>query len=85
MNVRRAALYTGTTAVGCGQFSAPMTVSTDAGESVTMNQSDGSTFVGFVSGSTIRTPYFFFAGSTRMRHTSLYFTFLPSTSRSRAV
>ncbi len=39
----------GTTAVGCDQFSTPMIVSTSTGESVTMNQSDNSTFVGFVS------------------------------------
>ena len=39
----------GTTAVGCDQFSTPMIVSTVNGESVTMNQSDTSTFVGFVS------------------------------------
>ena len=39
----------GTTAVGCDQFSRPMIVSTSTGESVTMNQSDPSTFVGFVS------------------------------------
>ena len=39
----------GTTAVGCDQFSTPMIVSTSTGESVTMNQSDTSTFVGFIS------------------------------------
>lgn len=39
----------GTTAVGCDQFSAPMIVSISTGESVTMAQSDTSTFVGFVS------------------------------------
>ena len=39
----------GTTAVGCDQFSTPMIVSTSTGESVTMSQSDASTFVGFVS------------------------------------
>ena len=39
----------GTTAVGCDQFSTPMIVATSTGESVTMSQSDGSTFVGFVS------------------------------------
>jgi len=39
----------GTTAVGCDQFNTPMIVATSTGESVTMNQSDGSTFVGFVS------------------------------------
>ena len=39
----------GTTAVGCDQFNTPMIVSTSTGESVTMNQSDASTFVGFVS------------------------------------
>jgi hypothetical protein len=39
----------GTTAVGCDQFSTPMIVSTSTGESVTMSQSDTSTFVGFVS------------------------------------
>jgi hypothetical protein len=45
----------GTTAVGCDQFSTPMIVSTSAGESVMMSQSDGSTFVGFVSDRPIRT------------------------------
>lgn len=39
----------GTTAVACDQFSTPMIVSISTGESVMMNQSDGSTFVGFVS------------------------------------
>ena len=39
----------GTTAVGCDQFNRPMIVSISTGESVTMNQSDTSTFVGFVS------------------------------------
>ena len=39
----------GTTAVGCDQFATPMIVSISTGESVTMNQSDGSTFVGFIS------------------------------------
>lgn len=39
----------GTTAVGCDQFSTPMIVSSSTGESVTMNQSDNSTFVGFIS------------------------------------
>ena len=44
----------GTTAVGCDQFAAPMIVSI-SGESVTMNASDGSTFVGFVSEQPIQT------------------------------
>ncbi|HEX6718551.1 MAG TPA: hypothetical protein VF088_15700 [Pyrinomonadaceae bacterium] len=39
----------GTTAVGCDQFSTPMILSISTGESVTMNQGDTSTFVGFVS------------------------------------
>ena len=39
----------GTTAVGCDQFSTPMMVSISTGESVMMNQSDASTFAGFVS------------------------------------
>jgi len=39
----------GTTAVGCDQFNTPMIVSISTGESVTMNQSDTSTFVGFIS------------------------------------
>jgi len=39
----------GTTAVGCDQFSTPMIVTTSTGESVMMNQSDASTFVGFIS------------------------------------
>ncbi len=45
----------GTTAVGCDQFSTPMIVSIPSGESVTMNQSDTSTFVGFISDQPIRT------------------------------
>ncbi len=44
----------GTTAVGCDQFSTPMIVTTSTGESVTMNQSDTSTFVGFISDQPIR-------------------------------
>lgn len=39
----------GTTAVGCDQFNTPMIVTISTGESVTMNQSDNSTFVGFTS------------------------------------
>ena len=39
----------GTTAVGCDQFSTPMIISISTGESVTMNPSDTSTFVGFTS------------------------------------
>ncbi len=39
----------GTTAVGCDQFNTPMIVAISTGESVTMNQSDNSTFVGFIS------------------------------------
>ena len=39
----------GTTAVGCDQFTTPMILSISNGESVTMSQSDTSTFVGFVS------------------------------------
>lgn len=39
----------GTTAVGVDQFNRPMIVATSAGESVTMDQSDNSNFVGFVS------------------------------------
>ncbi|HJY27623.1 MAG TPA: hypothetical protein VJ306_06260 [Pyrinomonadaceae bacterium] len=39
----------GTTAVGVDQFNRPMIVSTSTGESVTMEQSDNSDFVGFVS------------------------------------
>ena len=39
----------GTTAVGCDQFNTPMIISISTGESVTMNQSDASTFVGFIS------------------------------------
>ena len=45
----------GTTAVGCDQFATPMIVSISTGESVTMNQSDTSTFVGFVSDQPIQT------------------------------
>ena len=39
----------GTTAVGVDQFNRPMIVSTSTGESVTMDQSDNSNFVGFIS------------------------------------
>ncbi|HSE18870.1 MAG TPA: hypothetical protein VLB46_17560 [Pyrinomonadaceae bacterium] len=39
----------GTTAVGCDQFTTPMIISISTGESVMMNSSDTSTFVGFVS------------------------------------
>lgn len=39
----------GTTAVGCNQFNRPMILTTSTGESVTMDQSDASTFVGFIS------------------------------------
>src|SRR6185503_16559124 len=39
----------GTTAVGCDQFSRPMILSTSTGESVTMDPSDTSNFVGFIS------------------------------------
>ncbi len=39
----------GTTAVGVDQFNTPMIVSISTGESVMMNPSDTSTFVGFVS------------------------------------
>ena len=39
----------GTTAVACDQFNRPMILSTSTGESVTMSQSDTSTFVGFIS------------------------------------
>ena len=45
----------GTTAVGVDQFNTPMIVSISTGESVTMNQSDTSTFVGFVSEQPIQT------------------------------
>lgn len=45
----------GTTAVGCSQFNTPMIVSVSTGESVTMNQSDTSTFAGFVSDQPIQT------------------------------
>ena len=39
----------GTTAVGCDQFNTPMILTPSTGETVTMNQGDNSTFVGFVS------------------------------------
>jgi len=39
----------GTTAVGCDQFNRPMILSTSTGESVTMDPSDTSNFVGFIS------------------------------------
>jgi hypothetical protein len=45
----------GTTAVGVDQFNRPMIVSTSTGESVTMDQSDNSNFVGFVSDQPIST------------------------------
>lgn len=45
----------GTTAVGCDQFNRPMIVSIPNGETVTMDQSDTSTFVGFVSDQPIAT------------------------------
>jgi len=45
----------GTTAVGCDQFNTPMIVQISTGESVTMNQSDNSTFVGFISDQPIQT------------------------------
>src|SRR5215213_5161466 len=50
----------GTTAVGCDQFSTPMIISISTGESVTMNQSDTSTFVGFVSDQPIQSLIIFF-------------------------
>lgn len=48
----------GTTAVGCDQFNTPMIVSISTGatgESITMNQSDTSTFAGFISDQPIQT------------------------------
>lgn len=45
----------GTTAVGVDQFNTPMIVAISTGESVTMNPSDTSTFVGFVSDQPIET------------------------------
>ena len=45
----------GTTAVGCDQFGTPMILAISTGESVTMDQSDTSTFVGFVSEQPIQT------------------------------
>lgn len=48
----------GTTAVGCDQFNTPMIVSISTGstgESITMDQSDTSTFAGFVSDQPIQT------------------------------
>ena len=45
----------GTTAVGVDQFNTPMIVMTSSGESVTMNEADTSTFVGFVSDQPIQT------------------------------
>jgi len=39
----------GTTAVACDQFNRPMILSISTGESVTMDQSDTSTFAGFIS------------------------------------
>jgi hypothetical protein len=45
----------GTTAVACDQFNRPMIVSISTGESVTMDQSDTSNFVGFISDQPIST------------------------------
>ena len=45
----------GTTAVGIDQFSTPMILTISTGESVTMDQSDASTFVGFISDQPIQT------------------------------
>ena len=45
----------GTTAVACDQFGLPMNISTSTGETVSMNPSDSSTFVGFVSDQQIDT------------------------------
>lgn len=45
----------GTTAVGVDQFNTPMIVAISTGESLTMNPSDTSTFVGFVSDQPIET------------------------------
>lgn len=45
----------GTTAVGCDQFTTPMILSISTGESVTMDQTNPSTFVGFVSEQPIQT------------------------------
>ena|ERR1041384_2647439 len=45
----------GTTAVGCDQFNRPMIVSISTGESVTMDPSDTSSFVGFTSDQPIQT------------------------------
>ena len=45
----------GTTAVGCDQFAKPMILAVSTGESVTMDQSDASTFAGFVSEQPIQT------------------------------
>ena len=45
----------GTTAVGVDQFNTPMIVMISTGESVTMDQSDTSTFVGFISDQPIQT------------------------------
>ena len=50
----------GTTAVGCDQYARPMIVTIPTGESVTMDQSDTSTFVGFVSDQPIQTLTVFF-------------------------
>jgi hypothetical protein len=49
----------GTTAVGCDQFTSPMTVNASPGEGVTMSASDQTTFVGFVSDKPIQTLTFF--------------------------
>lgn len=50
----------GTTAVGCDQYSKPMILTIPTGESVTMDQSDTATFVGFVSDQPIQTLTVFF-------------------------
>ena len=45
----------GTSAVGCDQFNRPMILSIPTGESITMDQSDTSTFAGFISDQPIST------------------------------
>ena len=50
----------GTTAVGCDQFGTPMILSISSGESVTMDQTDGSRFVGFISEHPIQSVTVFF-------------------------
>lgn len=62
----------GTSAVGCDQFSTPMMVTTSTGESVTMNQSDTSTFVGCISDQPIQALIITLDFRSRMRWLTIF-------------